>query len=288
MGTSIANLKGKLKRKGKTFMRFLLFTILLIGFGIGFIIEKGSDTPFLMLIFIGLGASFLGTLAGGAGLITVPSMVLTGIPIQTSIATNKFSSGVAAFSSVFYLIRSKQLTIKLIAIYLLVAFFGGINGALVTSHIQEKTMNLAAFFLLCFALLITLKNKEWTEHILVEHKTAKKIKFYIPFLIAAYDGGFGPGSSTFSILYYMKKSHTYMKAVQMTRVLILGSCTGGFLVFYQTGFIQWSYAIAMSIGSIIGSQIGLMLLPKVPKKVAKTLIIMIICLLMIQMIYKFI
>ncbi|MBS4191552.1 hypothetical protein KHA94_15285 [Bacillus sp. FJAT-49705] len=72
----------------------------------------------------------------------------------------------------------------------------------------------------------------------------------------------------------------------MTRVLIFGSCTGGFIVYYQTGFIQWPYS--MAFGSIIGSQIGLFILPKVSMKIAKTLLITILCLLMGQMILKII
>jgi len=261
----------------------------LIGIGTGIWgIKGGSFHPFV-LIFIGLGASFMGTLAGGAGLITVPGMMLTGIPIQTSIATNKFSSGIAALSSVFYLIRHKQLTVKSILRNILVALIGGVGGSLLTAHIDEKTMNIVAFLLLCFALIVTLKSKEWAANIQLVHKSpTNKLRLYIPLFVAAYDGGFGPGASTFSILYYMKNNHTYMKAIQMTRVLILGSCTGGFIVFYQTGFIHWSYAIPMAIGSIIGSQIGLLLLPKIPQKIAKYLLLIIICLLIIQMIYKLI
>ena len=106
----------------------------------------------------------------------------------------------------------------------------------------------------------------------------------MPFLISIYDGGFGPGSSTFSILYFLKKHYTYVKSVQYTRVIIFGCCTGAFLVFYQTDFFQIEYAIA--IGSIVGSQLGLWALPKVPKKIARLLLIVIFCLLIIQVLMK--
>jgi uncharacterized protein len=69
--------------------------------------------------------------------------------------------------------------------------------------------------------------------------------------------------------YNMNGNNTYMKAIQLTRVLIPGSCLGAFIVFYQTGFVQWHYAIAMAISSAVGSQIGLLALPKVPLEFAK-------------------
>ncbi|MFJ8514064.1 sulfite exporter TauE/SafE family protein [Lysinibacillus xylanilyticus] len=241
----------------------------------------------LTLVGIGIIAAFIGTLAGGAGLITIPAMMLVGIPIQTGIATNKFSSGIAALSSTFYLLYHKELRLAAIMKYVAVAIAGGVCGALLTVSISEKTMNIIACILLIFALFITLKNREWTVSS-EENDTKHSNKLFQPFLIAVYDGGFGPGSSTFSILHFLRYHYSYIKAVQLTRVLIFGSCTGAFIVFYQTGFIQWPYAIAMAIGSIIGSQLGLLILPKIPKKAAKILLITIISLLLIQVAIKII
>ncbi|WP_416826613.1 sulfite exporter TauE/SafE family protein [Ectobacillus polymachus] len=243
------------------------------------------DTLFFTLLGIGIVSAFIGTLAGGGGLITLPAMMLVGVPIQIGIATNKFSSGVAALTSIFYLLKNKQLRMKTIIVNVCIAFTGGICGALITSHITEQTMNIVALILLIFAFIVTLKNKQWVSSALGQAKTSTIVSNAVPFFIAAYDGGFGPGSSTFGILHYMNQKNTYMKAVQLTRVLIFGSCCGAFIVFYQTGFVQWNYAIAMAVGSAIGSQIGLLALPRVPLRVAKSLLITIIFLLIGQVVW---
>ncbi|MED4889544.1 sulfite exporter TauE/SafE family protein [Lysinibacillus sp. FSL R7-0073] len=240
----------------------------------------------LTLVCIGIIAAFIGTLVGGGGLITLPAMMLIGIPIQTSIATNKFSTGISALSSIFYLLYHKELHLKAIIKYIAIAGIGGVCGALLAVSLSEQIMNFIACILLIFALVVTFQNKAWTDtenH--TEHTTSS---LWQPFFIAMYDGGFGPGSSTFSILYYLRCHHTYIKAVQLTRVLLFGSCTGAFIGFYQTGFIQWHYAIAMALGSIIGSQLGLLVLPHIPIKVAKLLLTVIISLLIIQMLWKII
>jgi uncharacterized protein len=247
------------------------------------------DILFLTLLGVGIFSSFVGTLAGGGGLITLPAMMLVGIPIQMGIATNKFSSGIAALTSVSYLLKSKQLKGKTIFINVSIAFLGGICGALITSSISEKIMNVIALTLLVFALIVTIKNKNWTSTVEGKIQKADSITSrIIPFFIAVYDGGFGPGSSTFGIIHYMSRSNTYMKAVQLTRVLILGSCLGSFIVFYYTGFVQWHYAIAMAVGSALGSQIGLLALPYIPLRFAKSLLITIIFLLIGQVVYKII
>jgi uncharacterized protein len=246
------------------------------------------DTIFFILLAIGIFSSFVGTLAGGGGLITLPAMMLIGIPIQVGIATNKFSSGIAALTSVSYLLKNKHLTAKTIAINVLIAFLGGICGALITSSLSEKTMNMIALLLLAFALFITFKNNNWVTTVdknSIQDSNSLSSRI-ISFFIAVYDGGFGPGSSTFGIIHYMEKGHTYVKSVQLTRVLILGSAIGAFIVFYLTGFVQWQYAIALAIGSTVGSQIGLIALPHIPLRLAKSLLITIILLLIGEMVYK--
>ncbi|OAT72919.1 sulfite transporter TauE/SafE [Parageobacillus thermoglucosidasius] len=244
------------------------------------------DTLFFTLIGIGMIFSFIGTLAGGGGLITLPAMMLVGIPVQIGIATNKFSSGIAALTSVSYLLKNKHLSGKTIMMNVCIALAGGASGALITSSMTERTMNIIALALLIFAFIVTLKNKQWVSSVKETDKDTGMISNMLPFFIAAYDGGFGPGSSTFGILYYMHRKNAYPKAVQLTRVLILGSCLGAFMVFYQTGFVQWHYAIAMAIGSAIGSQMGLFVLPKVSLKFAKYLLITIIFLLIGQVLFK--
>lgn len=271
-------------------MKKYMIVFLLLSTALFLLIASSLNLHLIILFFIGIFASFVGTLAGGGGLITLPAMMLTGIPIHTSIATNKFSSGIAALSNVLYLILLKQLNSKTIIQPFFVACIGGGVGAFVTVHLSEETMNVISLILLFFALVVTIKNKEWIETSQRGRHESTKEGWtpFIHFSIGAYDGGFGPGSSTFSILYYMKKKHTYLNAVQLSRILILGSCVGAFIIFYQTGFLQWPYAIAMAFGSMIGSQFGLLVLPKVPLKIARSLLISIMFFLITQMVFKII
>lgn len=178
-------------------------------------------TEGILLFFIGLFASFLGTLAGDGGLITIPAMMLFGLPVQIGVATNKFSSGIASLSSVATLIRKKALTLKQTIRYVLIAILGGLGGCHFSSHLKEETMNIVAIILLIMVLLISMREWDWENQ--KQKSSAKKMDFIWTFLIAVYDGGFGPGSSTFGILHYIRLSGEYAKAVQFTRVLILGS-----------------------------------------------------------------
>jgi uncharacterized protein len=55
-------------------------------------------------------------------------------------------------------------------------------------------------FYVDIALIVTLKTKQWVSSVKKTDKDASFISNVMPFFIAAYDGGFGLGSSTFGIL----------------------------------------------------------------------------------------
>ncbi|MCS1384828.1 sulfite exporter TauE/SafE family protein [Lysinibacillus sphaericus] len=273
-------------------MRTLINLSLIFAGGVFLLLQINATTniPFLSIIIcIGMLGSFIGTLAGGGGLITLPAMLLLGIPIHFSIATNKFSSGIASLSSLFVLLKTKELNMKIMKSYIISSIIGGGFGALVTSILPEKWLNLIAICLLIFTFFVSIKSKKWYSELqanntnLNNNRASKVMSFFI----GMYDGGFGPGSSTFSILYFIKSKNTYVKATQMSRVLNFGSCFGAFIIFYQTGYLQWDYAIALGTGSIIGTQVALKIVSKIPLKIAKGLVTTILILLIVQVAWQF-
>lgn len=84
-------------------------------------------------------------------------------------------------------------------------------GALVTLSIPEIWLNSIALFLLLFAFGLSLKSNKWyseASHLNENSKDPTRISI-ISFFIGIYDGGFGPGSSSFSILYFLKSGFTF-------------------------------------------------------------------------------
>ena len=67
----------------------------------------GGDTKmdYVYIYFIGLLATTVGTLAGGGGLISFPSMLLLGVPVHSAIGANKVSNTVSSFTSFWHLYR---------------------------------------------------------------------------------------------------------------------------------------------------------------------------------------
>lgn len=69
-----------------------------------------------------------------------------------------------------------------------------------------------------------------------------------------------------SITQDFKKQYLYLKAVEFSRIIIFSSCFGAFWFYLSLGLIDWGIAVPIAVGSIIGSQLGLKLLPLMKMK----------------------
>lgn len=241
----------------------------------------------IFLFLIGLSGSFIGALAGGGGLITLPAMMLVGIPVQFGIGANKFSFFCASLANTIQILKEKRLPKKILFSGTILGAAGGVTGGLVTANVEEKILNIVVFFLLSFALVMTAVKKpvEQEEENCPPKESTLKQKI-LTFLIGVYDGGFGPGSATLGIMMFMYRGYQYIHSVHLTRMLVMGSCTGAMIVFWRSGFINWNYVIPLTMGSIIGAQAGFQLLPKISQKTAKTLLMIITILLIVQIFIK--
>lgn len=217
------------------------------------------------LFGIGVVASMVGALFGAAGLVTLPAMLLVGIPIHTSVAVNKFATGLSAFTNVLTFFVKKEISFKKTIGIIIVAISGGILGAFLATLLSENVMNTVACFLLIVALVTVLGSRKYINNLEKQDKE-QKINRAIPFLISIYDGGFGPGSASMSITYYLKKQFSYYKAVEFSRIVIFSSCFGAFWWYFFQGIVDWAVAIPIAIGSIVGSHIGIKLIPKIQMK----------------------
>lgn len=110
---------------------------------------------YLLFLLIGIAGNVIGTLVGGGGLITLPTMMLMGVPVHSAIGANKVSNMVSAFSSFYMIFRRKELTWVEMRSVLLVSLVGGTLGGLFASVLSGQTLTLIAIILLGFALVMS-------------------------------------------------------------------------------------------------------------------------------------
>lgn len=237
---------------------------------------------YIWLFFIGLIANVLGTLAGGGGLISLPAMLVMGIPIHSAIGANKVSNTVSSLSSFIVIYKYKEVTVKEAFIIVPLCLGGGITGGLIASFLTESTMTIIAVVLLSFALLTSFlrsSNFDGTRPLVVNKKSGASL-----FGIGLYDGVFGPGSGTLMMYVLSSLGVSYIRAVGLARIAIFSSCFGASITYIATGKIMWAVTIALLLGSVSGAQIGVHLARKLKKEYVKPLLRMVTIGLIIQIV----
>ncbi|RLQ90611.1 sulfite exporter TauE/SafE family protein [Falsibacillus albus] len=240
---------------------------------------------FLLVICIGFSATFVGTLAGSGGLIGMPLLLLIGVPVHSAIASAKFSNIISSFSSFYYLLKEKEITMKLALSITPFAVAGGIAGGVLTNSISETHMKIIAVCLLSFALILNLFKKSTTKQGSAKDKITKRMFPYL-FSISAYDGMFGPGQATLLMIIYLRNGFSYLKAVGLSRFQTFVSCLGAFFMYLGAGNFDWKIGVCQAAGSFIGAMVSVRLAKRLSLKQVKYLLNAITLLLILQLGYE--
>ncbi|HAM80294.1 sulfite exporter TauE/SafE family protein [Ornithinibacillus bavariensis] len=215
---------------------------------------------YIIIFFTGIISTTLGTIAGGGGLISLPTMLVLGIPVHSAIGANKVSNTVSSFSSFIHLLRQKKINMKECYWMIPISLLGGWSGGYIASLISADYLYIIAVILLLFAFVTSLIGKrDFTGE-----NELRPSKISIPGLysIGIYDGLFGPGQGTlmFYLFGYLKVD--YIRAVAYVRLATFSSCIGAAIMYISAGKIIWGLTITLLCGSVIGAQIGVRLAEK--------------------------
>lgn len=249
------------------------------------LVKEGYSMEYVWLYFIGFAATTLGTLAGGGGLISLPSMLLMGLPVHSAIGANKVANTVSSFSSFLVIYKNKEITVKEALTVAPLSLAGGITGGVLASFLKEEWMVILAIVLLTFAFITSFlggSNFDGQEPFRVTKKSATSL-----YGIGIYDGVFGPGSGTLALYLYARLKISYLRAVGLSRIMIFSSCFGASISYISTGKIIWPLTIALMLGSISGAQLGVRLARKLKKEHVGPILRIVTVLLIIQIVVKY-
>lgn len=227
-----------------------------------------------ILLAAAFAAGFVDAIAGGGGLITLPVLMLSGVPPVQALATNKiqgmFGAGTAAFSYA----RSGHVDPKAQAPAALLAAAASFGGALLVTVLPTEWIRLILPLLLIgialfFALRPGLDDSDRTRRLspLIFTLTA------VP-LVAGYDGLLGPGAGSFYMLSFVLLSgYGILKATAHTKLLNFASNVGGLLAFALVAQPLWLLGLAMGVVQIAGARLGAKMALKQGAKVIKPLLV---------------
>jgi uncharacterized protein len=229
-------------------------------------------------------AGFVDSIAGGGGLLTIPAMLLAGLPPVTTVATNKVQGTLSIISALFTYHRSGMVEWRAGLPMAGVAFIIGISGALSVQFLPKEAISaLIPALLIAVALYFGFTRGLGDADRKARLSRLVFVGLVIP-PIAFYDGFLGPGAGSFYALALMAlQGFGLTRTTAMTKLLNGGSNAGSLLLFALSGSVLWPLGLAMGLFSMLGAQIGARLAVRQGARLIRPLIVAVCCALSVRM-----
>ncbi|WP_020413772.1 TSUP family transporter [Microbulbifer variabilis] len=210
-----------------------------------------------ILFFIAVIAGLLDTLAGGGGLITVPALILSGVPPLTALGTNKLQGSIGTATATYMMIKSSKISWSGIKSLMLPAFIGAAIGTIAVQFINTDILSYIIPVVLLFIAVYFLISPSLTQNNEEPKLSSRKYKYGVIPLIGYYDGMFGPGTGSFFTLSGIAcRGQDILTSTAMAKPLNFSTNLASLIIFLLAGHIAWIVGILMMIGQIIGAWIG--------------------------------
>jgi len=211
----------------------------------------------LLLVLVGLAAGFVNTLAGGGSLLTLPALMLVGLPADVANGTNRLailaqsSAGVSAFH------RAGKLPTAAIGPMLLPTSAGTLIGALVASQVPAdvlETVLLGTLTAMAVVLAVAPRAAtaapDETPHTLRERPLGA-----LGLFVAGLYGGFIQAGVGFVLLWVLggllRFDLVRGNALKSVCTVVFGSLS--LAVFVAAGQVAWVPAVALAVGNTAGA-----------------------------------
>jgi len=228
----------------------------------------------LFLFTIAIIAGFLDTLAGGGGLLTLPALMMSGIPPLVALGTNKLQSCMGTATASVMMLRGRRVRWHQVKHLMLSAFIGSAIGTVIIQFVNTEMLTIIipiVISIIGIYFLITPTIDEEDKPVKVSSSHYKR--FVVP-IIGCYDGIFGPGTgSFFTLAGRALRAQKFLEATAIAKTLNFSTNIASLIVFLFAGQVIWLVGITMMLGQLIGAWLGSHCLFKIPVNYLRYLVV---------------
>ena len=240
-----------------------------------------STELLFILFFIATIAGFIDTLAGGGGLITMPALLISGVPPLAALGTNKLQGSVGTATSTYMMLKHKKIHWPDVKHLMFLAFIGSALGSIAVQFINVEILSfIIPSVLLIIAVYFSISpmpiNKKSKARL-----SEKQYKYTVLPIIGWYDGMFGPGTgSFFSLAGVSLRGQNLLSSTAIAKSLNFSTNIASLFIFIIAGKLVLVLGIVMMLGQMIGAWLGSHCLFKI-NPVYLRIIVVLICLSML-------
>jgi len=216
-----------------------------------------SIAYYIILVVTGLAAGFINTLAGGGSNLTLPALMMTGMPADVANATNRVgiflqcAVGVKSYQS-----HGKINTNDLIPV-LIPTLVGGLVGAVLAAVLPAtllKPMLLIAMIGVA-ALIVFFPSVVAPEPGTPTYQMRDRPQAWIALFFTGIYGGFVQAGVGFLLITALAGTLRYdlIRSNALKLICTLAFTSVALIVFIVDGLVQWAPGLALAAGSMVGA-----------------------------------
>lgn len=231
-------------------------------------------------------ASFVDGVAGGGGIISVPTYLIAGLPAHLALGTNKLSSCIGTTVSAGRFIKGGFVDWKLGVPSIVLALAGAHLGTRLQLALDERYLKWLLLVVLPIVAVVVLRQRTFPEERGEMPETRRAaIVLAASLIVGAYDGFYGPGTGTFLILIYCNFAKMDLRTASGNVKLVnLASNIGALVTSFLSGKVFIVLGLIGAVASIAGHYIGSGMAIKNGAKIVKPVILVVLALLAVKVI----
>jgi len=213
----------------------------------------------LIIFFVAVAAAAFGTLIGGSSIVTIPTLILLGLPPHTAIGTDRFGIIGVGLAGWYKFHKKRLINYRVGLMVALPVLFGSALGSNLVLQINEEVLKhvIVATNILLLAFLL-LNRGLGVE----KRQTAIEQKEYVvgaslSFLVGIYGGFYGAMAGTFSIYILIAWFRlTFIQSAATQKIGSICMTVTAASVFAFNNAVDYYLGLAMLMGCLVGSYLG--------------------------------
>jgi uncharacterized membrane protein YfcA len=202
-------------------------------------------------------AGVVDAIAGGGGLLTLPALLLAGLPVPLALGTNKGQAVFGSATALLTFARADKIERTRLKWLFLPGFIGSLLGAAAVVLLAPALLRpVVLVLLIAVAAFLALRPPLQVPTQPTGGNPALRMVL-LALGIGAYDGFFGPGTGTFLIIGLVALlGDDLTRGSAHAKVVNFASNLAAMLLFLQRGTIVWSIALPMALLQATGGLVG--------------------------------